>query len=180
MNVVKIYSGRNASARLARWRLGCFNDGGLVRRTGRGIRRAGRRRWVLQRQVSAAERRVLCSGCDDHRLHGVASALQPRQRQADAERRRVLLRIHFRRRQQGGRIHLQPVPKKNQSRAKRVSVERFFVFGFFRKVSLEENVQRLALREQARHAGDDRFPVDFQRRVRELGAHSLPFGLDFR
>src|SRR5580704_12473705 len=121
MNVVKMYSGRNASACLARRRLGCFNDGSWVRRNGGGIRRAGRRRWVLQGQVSAAERGVLRSRRDDNRLHGVASALQLRQRQADAERRRVLLRIHFRRRQQGGRVHLQPVPKKNQSRAKRVS-----------------------------------------------------------
>ena len=180
MNVVRMYLGRNASARLARRRLGCLDGGSWVRRSGDGIGHTGRRRRVLQRQVSAAERGVLCSGRDDNRLHGVASALQLRQRQADAERRRVLLRIHFRRRQQGGRVHLQPVPKKNQSRAKRVSVERFFVFGFFRKVSLEENVERLALREQPRHAGDDRFPVDFERRVRELGPCSLPFGLDLR
>ena len=79
MNVVKMYSRRDASARLARRRLGRISGGSWIRRSGDGIRRSRGRRRILQRQVSAAESGVLCSGCDDNRLHGVASALQLRQ-----------------------------------------------------------------------------------------------------
>jgi hypothetical protein len=159
---MKIYWGCDVGARLARWRFGSFSRGSWARRRRSGTWCTLRGRRVLQREVSAVERRVLRSRRDHDSLNGVASALQFRQGQADAERRRVLLGIHFRGRQQGGRVHLQPIPKKNQSRTKRVSIERFFVFGFFRKVSLEENIQRLALRKQTRHAGDDCFPVDFE------------------
>src|SRR5271170_3635898 len=175
---MKIYWGCNVSARLARGRLGCFNSGSWARRSRSGTRRRTRGRRVLQRQVSAVERGVLRSRRDHYRLNGVAPALQLRQRQTDAERRRVLLWIHFRGRQQRRLIHLQSIPEKNQSRAQRISVKGFFALSFFRKVSLEENVQRLALREQSCHARHNRLPVNFERRVRQLGAHSLPFCLD--
>src|SRR6202046_1690325 len=136
---MKISSGRN-SALSARRRLGCFSRSSWSGRVGGGIRRTRGRRRILQRQVRAVERGVLCSRSDNDSLNGVAPALQLRERQADAERCRELLRIHFRGSQQRRGIHLQSIAEKDQACAERISVARFFVLPFLRIVSREDNV----------------------------------------
>src|SRR5580704_13182528 len=160
---MKMFSGSNASPRLARRRLGRFSGGSWGRGSSGGVRRTRGRRRVLQCQVRAVEGRVLRSRSDHDGLNGIAPALKFCQRQADAERSGELLSVHFRGSQQRSRIHLQSIPEKDQSCAKRISAERFFVFPFLRIVSLEENIERLALRKQASDARDDCFAIDLER-----------------
>ena len=128
----------------------------------RGPRRDSGLAGLFEGEVGAAEGGLLRARGDRDGLHRVAARGQLRERQADAERCGVRLRVDAVGASSGVAFTCTPSRKKTRPARSVLGIERLGLSGLLRIVGLEENIERLLLREEARHAGHDLAGLPFR------------------